>query len=168
MRQPISLIILDVDGVLTDGALPLASGGEAFKAFCVRDGSAIQRWRAAGGRVAILSGRTSAAVRARAAELGIDAVVEGAADKRAALAELWRRLGEPPGATCYLGDDLPDADAMSRCGLSFAVADAHATVKRIATGVTRLGGGRGAVGEVIDNLMRRGVGPRSAAERVQA
>jgi len=152
--SPISLLILDVDGVLTDGSLPFDREGNAVKSFFVRDGSAIKMWRDAGGKVALLSGRDSPAVAARARDLGIEAVVQGAPEKLAAYESLCRRFGVTDTAVCYAGDDLPDLPPMQRCGLPIAVADAAPAVKRIAAYVTNRAGGRGAVAEIVERLLR--------------
>ncbi len=158
----ISLLILDVDGVLTDGTLPFEGGGNVTKVFHVRDGSALKRWHEAGGRTALLSGRQSPATAARAAELGIDAVIQSAGDKLPAFDDICRRFGATDGECCYVGDDLADLGPMRRAGLSIAVADAASSVKRAATFVTRSNGGRGAVAEVIEMLLR--TLPHRAAE----
>jgi 3-deoxy-D-manno-octulosonate 8-phosphate phosphatase (KDO 8-P phosphatase) len=150
----VSLLILDVDGVLTDGSLPFGEVGTAAKTFFVGDGSAIKMWRDAGGRAALLSGRESPAVAARARELGIDAVIQGASDKLAAYESLCGKLGVADAAVCYVGDDLPDLPPMRRCGLPVAVANAHPAVKRVAAYVTRRSGGRGAAAEVVERLLR--------------
>jgi len=152
--SPISLLILDVDGVLTDGSLPFDRDGNSVKAFFVRDGSALKLWRDAGGRVALLSGRESPAVATRARELGIEAVVQGAAHKLAAYESLKQRFGVEDSALCYVGDDWPDLQPMARCGLPVAVADATPTVKRAAKLVTNRPAGRGAVAEVVERLLR--------------
>lgn len=163
MHDVIALLIIDVDGVLTDGSLPFDRGGNTHKSFHVRDGSALRRWIDAGGKVALLSGRSAPAVSARAAELGIDAVVQGAGDKRAPYETLKQRFGVADSAICYVGDDAADLAPMSRAGLSVAVGDALPAVKRAAMWVTRAAGGRGAVAEVIDRLLRSRAGAGALA-----
>lgn len=155
MSATISLLLLDVDGVLTDGSLPFVGAETAGKVFHVRDGSALKLWQRQGGRVAILSGRDSPMVAARARELGIEDVVQGASDKGAAYDALSRRLGIHDAEVCFVGDDLPDLPVLRRVGLPVAVADAASPVKRVATFVTRAPGGRGAAAEVVEYLLRR-------------
>ena len=150
----IQLLVLDVDGVLTDGRIVYTDAGQEIKAFHVRDGSALKFWRRAGGRVAILSGRSSAAVVRRAAELGIDPVVQGADEKLPALGRILKETGLRPDQVCAVGDDLPDLPVLTRCGLAVAVADAAPEVRAAAHFVTPSPGGRGAVREAVEWLMR--------------
>ena len=149
----IKLLVLDVDGVLTDGRLWFGAEGEALKVFHVRDGAGIKALQAAGVTVAIISGRVSPAVTRRAAELGIRHVRQGADDKAAALAELLRETGVAASLTACIGDDTPDLAVMARVALPIAVADAHQAVLAAAHHVTRLGGGQGAVREICDLLI---------------
>jgi 3-deoxy-D-manno-octulosonate 8-phosphate phosphatase (KDO 8-P phosphatase) len=150
----IQLLLLDVDGVLTDGRIVYTDAGQEIKAFHVRDGSGLKCWRKSGRRVAILSGRSSPAVTRRAAELGIDPVVQGADEKLPALNRILMETGLRPDQVCAVGDDLPDLPVLSRCGLAVAVADAVPEVKAIAHFVTNEPGGHGAVREVVEWLMR--------------
>lgn len=150
----IEMLVADVDGVLTAGGIVHGSGGMEMKQFHVRDGSGLKVWHQAGKLSALITGRNSAAVDVRAAELGIPFVVQGAAEKLAAYRGLLERTGLPAGAVCYLGDDLPDLPPMHRCGLAAAVADACAEVRAAAHYVTRAPGGRGAVREVIELILR--------------
>jgi 3-deoxy-D-manno-octulosonate 8-phosphate phosphatase (KDO 8-P phosphatase) len=150
----IEMLVVDVDGVLTDGGIIHGSGGAELKQFHVRDGAGLKVWHQAGKRSALITGRTSPVVDVRAAELGIAFVVQGAADKLAAYRGLLERTGLPPAAVCYLGDDLPDLPPVYRCGLAAAVADACAEVRAVAHYVTRAAGGRGAVREVIELILR--------------
>jgi len=150
----IELLLLDVDGVLTDGEVVYTDAGQEIKAFHVRDGSGIKYWRRSGKRVAILSGRTSPVVTRRAAELGIDLVVQGADNKLLALARMLSEAGLRPDQVCAVGDDLPDLPVLTHCGLAVAVADAVPELKESADFVTTLAGGRGAVREAIEWLMR--------------
>ncbi len=151
----IELLILDVDGVLTDGRLTLADTGEPAKAFYVRDGMAIKNWQRSGGKVAILSGRSETSVARRAAELGIELVHTGAGDKRAGYDAILAETGCDDAAASYVGDDLPDLVPMARCGFPVAVRNAAPAVKQAAMYVTRHGGGEGAVAEVIELLLRK-------------
>jgi 3-deoxy-D-manno-octulosonate 8-phosphate phosphatase (KDO 8-P phosphatase) len=150
----IELLVADVDGVLTDGGIVLGSPQLELKRFHVRDGSALAWWRQLGKRAALLTGRRSPLVGARAAELGVDLVVQGAADKGRAYADLLRRCGLPPRAACYVGDDLPDLAPLADCGLAVAVADACPEARAAAHYVTGAGGGRGAVREVVELVLR--------------
>jgi 3-deoxy-D-manno-octulosonate 8-phosphate phosphatase (KDO 8-P phosphatase) len=150
----IRLLVLDVDGVMTDGRVVYTDAGQEIKAFHVRDGSGLKFWRQAGGRVAILSGRSSPAVTRRAAELGIEPVIQGADEKLPALGRILSETGLRPDQVCAVGDDLPDLPVLSRCGLAVAVADAAPEVRAAAHFVTEAPGGRGAVREVVEWLMR--------------
>ena len=169
MRRPraIRLLVLDVDGVLTDGRLYFGPRGEALKVFDVRDGYGLVALRRAGVEVAVISGRRSAAVSARCRELGVRHVHQGVADKLAVFERLRARLRLAPAACAFVGDDLPDVPLMNAVALPFAVADAHPAARRAAAIVTRQGGGRGAVREVCDFLLAasRGAHPVAAARR---
>ena len=150
----IALLLLDVDGVLTDGSIIYAENGTEIKAFHVRDGSGLKLWERAGKKSGIITGRTSALVARRAAELGMAVIVQGAADK---LREFRRILAEDklrPEEVCFVGDDLPDVPVLRKCGLAVAVADACAEVRELAHYVSRCPGGRGAVREVIELILR--------------
>jgi 3-deoxy-D-manno-octulosonate 8-phosphate phosphatase (KDO 8-P phosphatase) len=150
----IRLLLLDVDGVLTDGRITYADNGLELKAFHVRDGSGLKFWHRSGGRVAIVSGRSSPAVARRAKELGIDPVVQGADEKLPALRRILRETGMTPDQVCAVGDDLPDLPVLTRCGLAVAVADAAPEVRSVAHLVTPSPGGCGAVREAVEWLMR--------------
>jgi 3-deoxy-D-manno-octulosonate 8-phosphate phosphatase (KDO 8-P phosphatase) len=147
------LLVLDVDGVLTDGRLYYGAGGEELKVFHVRDGHGIKQVARAGVAVAIISGRKSAAVKRRAKDLGIRHVYQGIDDKLAALRSLARKLGVDLAACVCVGDDTPDAPILNAAGVGIAVADAHADALAAADLVTRIKGGRGAVREVCDWIM---------------
>lgn len=149
----IRLLLLDVDGVLTDGSIVYADDGTEIKRFHVRDGSGLKFWQENGNRVAILSGRTSLAVERRANELGIDTILQGRADKRPAWDELLARTECQPGEVCSIGDDLADVPILLRSGLAVAVADACGEVCDAAHYVTAKPGGHGAVREAIEWLM---------------
>ncbi len=158
----IRLLVLDVDGVLTDGQLYFGPRGEALKRFHVRDGFGIQQVAGAGISVAVISGRKSKMVAVRCRELGIEHVYQGARDKAAALDRLCKRLGIPLSACACIGDDAPDIPIMRRVGLAFAVADAHVEARHAAHLLTKLPGGHGAVREVCDYLIAHS-GRRTAA-----
>jgi 3-deoxy-D-manno-octulosonate 8-phosphate phosphatase (KDO 8-P phosphatase) len=147
-------LVLDVDGVLTDGGIVLGSGGLESKQFHVRDGSALKQWHQAGRRTALISGRSSAAVETRARELGIGLVCQGAADKLTAFRLALAGVAALPESVCYVGDDLADLPPMRLCGLAVAVADACTEVRQQAHYVTNRPGGRGAVREVIELILR--------------
>lgn len=150
----VRLLVLDVDGVLTDGRLYFGANGEELKAFDVRDGAGLVAIQRAGVSVAIVSGRSSAAVERRAAELGIRLVRQGATDKAHEIEALGTRLGAARDEIACVCDDTLDLGAMRRAGLAIAVADAHAEVIEAADWVTNRKGGRGAVREVCDLLLR--------------
>jgi 3-deoxy-D-manno-octulosonate 8-phosphate phosphatase (KDO 8-P phosphatase) len=150
----VELLVLDVDGVLTDGSIVYGDAGTELKAFHVRDGSGLKVWRACGMRTALITGRRSVAVEKRAAELGIEFVVQGAGDKLAGLRDVLSRGNVSPEKIAYVGDDLPDLPPMVRCGLAVAVADACTEVRAAAHYVTQMPGGRGAVREVVELILR--------------
>ncbi len=150
----IRLLVLDVDGVLTDGRLYYGPRGEALKVFHVHDGLGIEQLQRAGIAVAVISGRRSPMVSARCRELGVRHVFQGVPDKLPVLTRLLRRLGLNALECACVGDDLPDLALMEHVGLSFAVADARAAVRRRADRTTRARGGRGAVREVCEQLLR--------------
>lgn len=146
-------LLLDVDGVLTDGRLHLSATGEIFKSFHVRDGLAIQLARAAGLEVGLLTARTSEIVTARARDLGIEEVVQGRQDKAAAFRELVERRATAANRVAYLGDDLQDLPVLGACGLSVAPCDAARQVLERVDFVTGAAGGHGAVRELIERLL---------------
>jgi YrbI family 3-deoxy-D-manno-octulosonate 8-phosphate phosphatase len=152
--RPIELLVLDVDGVLTDGGIVYGSAGLEVKAFHVRDGSGLKLWHRAGRHSALLTGRTSEVVEVRARELGVATVIQGAADKWPAFVDLLARTKMTLEAVCYVGDDVPDVRPMRHSGLAVAVADACAEARACAQFVTRASGGAGAVREAIELLLR--------------
>jgi 3-deoxy-D-manno-octulosonate 8-phosphate phosphatase (KDO 8-P phosphatase) len=149
----IRLLVLDVDGVLTDGRLHISATGEEVKVFHVRDGSGLVALQRAGVTVAIISGRASAAVTRRASELGIAHVRQGIGDKGAALDALCAELGLAQEEVACVGDDTPDLPMFDRAGIAVAVADAHPAAAARAHWVTQARGGRGAVRELCDLLL---------------
>jgi 3-deoxy-D-manno-octulosonate 8-phosphate phosphatase, YrbI family len=160
-RQPplavlakIRLLLLDCDGVLTDGGVTWTEDGIEQKTFNIRDGLGIKLWQRAGGQVGIVTGRSSRVVAWRARELGIDFVRQGVGDKLAVVADLLAACGLDWQAVAYVGDDLPDLPVVSRVGLGVAVADACPELCAAAGLVTRLRGGRGAVRELIEQLLK--------------
>jgi len=160
----IRLLVLDVDGVLTDGRLHFGPTGETLKLFHVRDGLGIQQIAKAGIEVAVISGRKSKMVDIRCRELGVEHVHQGAKDKVAVLEKLCARLKIQPSECACVGDDLPDIPVMRKVALAFAVADAHIEARHAAHVITRLPGGYGAVREVCDYLLaHRGLTHRPKA-----
>ncbi len=161
----IRMLVLDVDGVLTDGRLHFGPRGEALKLFHVRDGLGIQQIAAAGIEVAVISGRKSKMVDVRCRELGVEHVYQGAKDKLAELERLCGRLKIPLSACACIGDDVPDVPVMRKVALAFAVADAHPEARHVAHLITKLPGGHGAVREVCDYLLAHGHGGRRTRAR---
>jgi 3-deoxy-D-manno-octulosonate 8-phosphate phosphatase (KDO 8-P phosphatase) len=152
--QPIEALILDVDGVLTDGAIIYTEGGEEIKAFHVRDGSGLKWWRKLGKAAALVTGRRSEIVARRGLELGLTPVVQGADDKRSAALQVLAEWKVKPHEACYIGDDLPDLGAMREVGLAVAVANACPEAVESAHYVTAARGGQGAVREVIELILK--------------
>jgi 3-deoxy-D-manno-octulosonate 8-phosphate phosphatase (KDO 8-P phosphatase) len=150
----IRLLILDVDGVLTDGRLYFDAKGETLKVFHVRDGHGIKMAQRGGLEVALVSGRRSDAAFHRARELGISRFYEGVRDKTAILEELLAALNLHPREVAAVGDDLVDLPLFHRVGLAVAVADAVPEVRAAAHWVTTLPGGQGAVREACDLLLK--------------
>ncbi|MFP2421743.1 3-deoxy-manno-octulosonate-8-phosphatase KdsC [Pseudescherichia vulneris] len=149
----IRLLILDVDGVLSDGLIYMGNNGEELKAFNVRDGYGIRCALTSGIEVAIITGRKAKLVEDRCKTLGITHLWQGQSDKLIAWRELQTKLGVKPDEVAYVGDDLIDWPVMAEVGLSVAVADAHPLLPPRADYVTRINGGRGAVREVCDLLL---------------
>jgi 3-deoxy-D-manno-octulosonate 8-phosphate phosphatase (KDO 8-P phosphatase) len=150
----IEMLVLDVDGVLTDGAVIYAGDSGEIKAFHVRDGSALKWWREAGRRIAAISGRSSPAVARRAAELGIDPLVQGVDAKLPALRQILAETGLRAEQVCAVGDDLPDLPLLRNVGLAIAVADAARDVHDDSHVITQMPGGRGAVREVVELILK--------------
>lgn len=152
--KAIRLLILDVDGVLTDGRLVYGPAGEELKVFHVQDGLAIVAAQRSGLIVAVISGRASPAVSRRMADLGVLEVHQGTDDKEAVLDTLLRRRRVTPQETAYMADDLPDLPLLRRVGLALAPTNAAAEVKRVAHWVGRRPGGEGAVREAVEAILR--------------
>ncbi len=152
--QRIELLLSDVDGVLTDGSVGFDNQGIEIKHFHIRDGLGIQLWRRAGYRFGLITGRSSHIVRMRGAELGIEIVRQGVDDKLAVVRQIARELQLDLEQIGYLGDDLPDLAVIRNVGLGVAVADADEAVRAAAQHVTRLNGGRGAVREAIEWILK--------------
>ena len=152
--KAIRLLVLDVDGVLTDGVIALDDRGVETKHFSVRDGSALSLWRKSGGRVAILSGRKAECVDRRAADLGIHPVIQGSAAKGIDFLAILQELGESAESTLYMGDDWADLPAIVQAGLSACPSDAAEEVRRVVDFVTEAPGGRGAVREIVVQILK--------------
>jgi len=149
----ISFLLMDCDGVLTDGRLYFSENGEALKVFDVRDGYGLALWHKAGFRSGIISGRKSPIVETRARDLGIDFVWLGREEKVAAFHELVAAANIAHEEIAFIADDTIDLPLFPLVGLSVAVADAHKVVEASAHYVTKASGGRGAVRELIDLLL---------------
>jgi YrbI family 3-deoxy-D-manno-octulosonate 8-phosphate phosphatase len=153
--EDIKLLVLDVDGVLTDGTLILNPGGSESKSFNVYDGHGIRIWRRAGLKVAFLSGRKSEPTHLRAEQLEVDVCLENCLDKLPALKKLLDDMKLEPNEAAFIGDDLPDIPPMKYVGFAVAVANAVDEVKDFADLITKHGGGRGAVREVIEYILKK-------------
>ena len=149
----IRLLILDVDGVLTDGSLFVGDDGQEYKAFNSRDGHGIKMLKKYDIEVAIITGRTSQVVEHRMANLGVEHVYQGKLEKLPAYEELAAKLGIPASETAYVGDDVVDLPVMRRVGLAIAVQDAHPLVRAHSHWQTPSPGGRGAARDVCEMLM---------------
>ena len=150
----IQLIIMDVDGVLTDGGIVIHSDGTESKRFHVMDGHRIKMWHRADGQTAIISGRQSQATTERAEQLGISYVMQGCLKKLPAFESLLEKAGLHPDQVAYIGDDLMDIPVVRRVGLGVAVANADDELKKYADIVTARSGGDGAVGEIIEHILK--------------
>ena len=152
--EPVELIISDVDGVLTPGSVIYDNQGIETKQFNIRDGQGIEIWQRAGYRFGILSGRTSQIVKLRAAELTIEIVKQGFPNKLPVVKEIAASCNLQLSQIAYIGDDLPDLPVIKAVGLGVAVADAAPEVAAAAKVVTELGGGCGAVRELIERVLK--------------
>ena len=152
----VTLLLLDVDGVLTDGGIVYDETGREIKRFHVRDGHGIKMLQRAGVEVGIITGRNSVVTAVRAKELGISVVRQGATDKVAAWREIVAQRGLPPEATAYVGDDIVDVPLLKCVGFAAAPADAEPYVRDAADFVSSRAGGQGAVREIIEFLLRAG------------
>lgn len=150
----IELLVLDVDGVLTDGRIVLTSSGQEIKFFNAHDGAGMKYWKRAGGKLALITGRDSDAVRTRARELDVDEVRLDAKWKLPVFQEVLAKLRISPERTAVIGDDLPDLPLILHCAFGVAVADAAEEVRDRAKYVTRAVGGAGAVREVIELILK--------------
>ncbi|MBS3804578.1 MAG: HAD hydrolase family protein [Oleiphilaceae bacterium] len=149
----VRLLVLDVDGVMSDGQLTFTASGDELKSFNVNDGLGIKQLMGAGIQVAIITGRVSPLTARRAQELGIDLLIQGRDDKRAALGELADKLGLAAEHIAYMGDDLQDLAAIQYAGLGVTVPNGHWFVRQHADHCTEASGGRGAVRELADLIL---------------
>jgi len=152
--RKIRLLVMDVDGVLTDGRMVLSDKGDELKMFHTHDGIGLALAHRAGLKTAMITGETSTIAKARGEKLGVDTVVLGARRKGEAVEALLAGAGLSAQALAYIGDDLLDVPALQRAGLAIAVADAVADVKAVAHVVTEAPGGRGAVRECVELILR--------------
>jgi 3-deoxy-D-manno-octulosonate 8-phosphate phosphatase (KDO 8-P phosphatase) len=151
----IQMLVLDVDGVLTDGTIVLSGDGSESKAFSALDGHGIRMWKRAGLKVTFLSGRMSEPTKYRAEQLEVDHCLQGCLDKLPALEKLLRQLGLLPSQVAYIGDDIMDLPVIRHVGLGVAVASAVDEVKQQADYVTTRPGGGGAVREAIEYILKK-------------
>ena len=152
--KEIKAFVFDVDGVMTNGDIIVNSKGEDLKIFNVQDGLGLQMLKKSGCQIAVISARTSEPVVIRMAELGIEILYQGQNDKRASMLAILKDLKIKKSESVYVGDDLVDLPAMNEAGIAIAVANAHPLVKSRADFVTENQGGRGAVREVCEFLIK--------------
>jgi 3-deoxy-D-manno-octulosonate 8-phosphate phosphatase (KDO 8-P phosphatase) len=152
--KDIKLLLLDVDGVLTDGSIVYHDSGEQTKVFNSKDGLGIHLLLKAGIQVGIVTARKSKALRHRCDNLGVDLLFEGVFDKASTLEQIAEKTGIPPDQTAFMGDDLLDLPMFHSVGLGIAVSDAHERVLEEADQITRAKGGAGAVREVCDAILK--------------
>ena len=152
--KEIQLLLLDVDGVLTDGSIIYSEEASEIKVFNVKDGFGLKLVMSAGIKVGLVTGRTSKALHRRCSDLGIRYIYDGVQQKAQLLDKIAAETGVGADNAAFIGDDLPDLPLMRRIGLSIAVADAHELVRHYSDWVTSAPGGRGAVREVCDALLK--------------
>ncbi|PQO31285.1 phenylphosphate carboxylase subunit delta [Blastopirellula marina] len=152
--QAVELLLTDVDGVLTDGGVILNNEGVESKQFHIRDGLGFKLWRQAGFKCGVITGRNSQVVRLRAQELNLDIVRQGITDKGTVAQEVLKKFNLEPQQLAFVGDDLIDLGAIRLAGLGIAVADAVEEVKEAADYVTKTPGGKGAIREVIEMILK--------------
>ena len=161
----IQLLLLDVDGVLTDGSVTYADTGAEIKTFNVRDGLGLRLLMKAGIQVGIITGRQSNALLMRCRDLGIDLVFQGVKDKSKALETILARTKIPAACTAFMGDDLPDLAVYNATGFFFTVGDAPFELLSRAHGITTCSGGHGAVREVCETILKaKGVWEKTVQE----
>lgn len=152
--KEVHFLLLDCDGVLTDGGVILGSGGAEFKRFDIQDGMGISLARRAGIKVGVITGRASDAIRRRTKELNLDVLIEGVKDKVSALDSVLMEQGFARSEAAYMGDDIQDLAILGACGFSMAPANACAEVRKRVDFVTEARGGQGAVREAIEAILK--------------
>ena len=152
--QSIQLILSDVDGVMTDGGITYDNQGIETKTFHVRDGMGIKLWQKTGHRFGVITARSSHIVKLRMDELGVDFIRQGTEQKLAAAQQIIEELKLETENVCYIGDDLTDVGLMKSVGMSASVADAAEDVKKVADYVTKSTGGKGAIRELIEMILK--------------
>ena len=152
--QMIKVLVMDVDGILTDGRIIVDSHGKEIKNFDVQDGFGIVYFRKAGYKTALISARSAEAVSARAKDLGIDKVYQDASPKLNAYLKLLTDFNVTEEEICYIGDDLPDLAVLKRAGLAVTVPNAVEEIKKVADYITKKNGGAGAVRETIEVILK--------------
>jgi 3-deoxy-D-manno-octulosonate 8-phosphate phosphatase (KDO 8-P phosphatase) len=150
----IKVIAMDVDGVMTDGRIIYDGNGQELKFFDVQDGYAISRARKQGFKIAVISARSCPAVKARLTELKIEKSYLDVYPKISAYEDLLKAFAVNDDEVCFIGDDLPDLEILKRVGLAVAVKNAAPEIKKIADHVTKRKGGRGAVREVVEQILK--------------
>ena len=151
--KKIKLLLLDVDGVLSDGRISFDNNGLETKSFNTKDGQGLKILRNSGVEVGIITGRRSAIVEKRAKELGIQLLVQGREDKYTAMSEILETHNYALDQIAFMGDDYPDLTVMTKIGLAMSVQDAHFTVKHLAHWISPRNGGQGAVRDACDLIM---------------
>lgn len=151
--EPVKLLVMDVDGILTNGTLSFLADGTEVKTFSILDGLGLKLLMQAGIETAIITGRSSPQVELRAKNLGINYTQQGREDKLTALKELWERTGYNADNTAYIGDDLPDLSAIKACRFGATVPNGYWLVRQEADWVSQTEGGKGAVRELCDLIM---------------
>jgi 3-deoxy-D-manno-octulosonate 8-phosphate phosphatase (KDO 8-P phosphatase) len=152
--KKIKLLLLDVDGVLTDGSIIYNDSGEEIKIFNVKDGLGIRLLLDSGIKICIITGRKSKALEHRCRNLGIDLFFEGVKDKGSLLEQICKQTGTTSDETAFIGDDLLDLSMMNLVGVPIAVSDAHHSVIKKASIVTAANGGKGAVREISEAILK--------------
>ena len=152
--QQIQMILSDVDGVLTDGGITFDNQGIETKTFHVRDGLGIKLWQRSGHKFGIITARSSHIVKIRMSELGVEMVRQGAEDKLVVGLQLMEDAGLAPEQVCYIGDDLSDLNLLSKVGLAVTVAGGVAEVKSVSHLTTKSEGGKGAIRELIEKILK--------------
>ncbi len=152
--EKVKMLLLDVDGVMTDGKIIYTDSGAEIKAFCVKDGLGMRLLMNAGIKIGVITGRSSEALRHRCKNLNIEYIFDGVSDKAVILDKIVEITGIKASEIAYMGDDLPDIPVMRNTGIPIAVADAHEMVIETASIVTSAKGGNGAIREVCEAILK--------------